>query len=451
MMDVVTSDRRMRLASLVFYELFVRSHGPNGTFAEIEADLLRIRQMGVDVILLMPVHSIGVEGRKGERGSPYAVRDYFEVHPDYGSSSDLSRLIDAAHAHGLRIILDVVLNHSARDCPLRASHPEWYGDGQQNTLPEWTDVLPFDHGCRSLSEYFFDVLAYWARFGFDGFRCDAASLVPLDFWVEARQRVSVVKRDLLWLAEGAHPAYVAERRAANLPVLSDSELCRAFDLTYDADALPVWRAVIDGRLPLIRYAEMLRLQDGIYPTSFVKLRFVENHDQPAIVDITGRSDRALAWTAFQAFNQGAFLIHAGQENGAGRYPSLFESGAIDWRGYPLQPFLTALALLKKDAVMMQAPLVITQAVTTLQGAREVSSGGLYGIFDVSAYGDVDDVALPDGVYKDVLSGEVVSLQSGRCSLPGAAAILKYDEPIGVRPFHTDFLDLPAAASASTSR
>src|SRR5262249_13823927 len=154
--------------------------------------------------------------------------------------------------------------------------------------------------------------------------------------------------DLVWLAESAHISYIAERRRSGLPILSDNELYQAFDLTYDNDVRPIWNAVVAGRAPLRRYAELVRLQDGIYPPNFVKLRYLENHHHPRFMPVAADTDQALAWTAFQAFNKGAFLIYAGQECGAEHTPSLFDKDSINWGNYRFQPYFATLARLKKD-------------------------------------------------------------------------------------------------------
>ena len=139
----------------------------------------------------------------------------------------------------------------------------------------------------------------------DGFRCDVASLLPKQFWLDARHAVDRIRPDILWLAESVDVRFLAEQRAAGLPALSDCELYDAFDITYDYDAWPIWRATVAGNVPVKRYLEMLRYQECMNPANFVKLRFVENHDETRIAKLARNRDAALAWTAFSAFNRGA--------------------------------------------------------------------------------------------------------------------------------------------------
>jgi glycosidase len=333
--------------NLVIYEVFVRNHGPNGTFADVEADLLRIREMGVDVVWFMPIHPIGRVNRKGSLGSPYSIADYREVNPEYGTRADFARLIERAHALGLKVMIDVVYNHTAHDSRLVHEHPDWFHQDEHGvpvtTVPDWSDVIDLKHPNAALTDYLIESLQGWAALGVDGFRCDVASLVPLKFWLKARQAVAEVKPQVIWLAESVHAAFVAGRRAAGLPTLSDGELYQAFDLTYDYDIWPIFQAAVRGQVPVARFLEMLRFQDCIYPANFVKMHYAENHDQARIMALAPSRAQALAWTAFQAFNKGAFLIYAGQESAATHTPSLFDveksPGAItncnpSWRPWP---------------------------------------------------------------------------------------------------------------------
>jgi Glycosidases len=265
--------------SLVVYEIYVRSHSPQGTFQGVTDDLPRIKSLGVDVVWLMPIHPIGRVRRKGALGCPYAIADYTSVNPEYGSLTDFTRLIESAHALGLKVMIDVVYNHTAHDSVILHEHPTWYhsdASGQPvTTVPEWSDVIDLDYAHPELWDYLIGALEQWARLGVDGFRCDVASIVPLDFWLQARAAIERINPACLWLAESVEARWVAQRRAAGLPAWSDSELYQAFDITYDYDVFDAWKNVVEGRLDLQFYLDLLRLQDCVYPHNYVKLRFVE--------------------------------------------------------------------------------------------------------------------------------------------------------------------------------
>jgi len=440
----MTHDTPSSCRNLVIYEIYVRNHGPHGTFADVEADLPRIRAMSVDVIWLMPIHPIGKVKRKGKLGSPYSIADYGQVNPEYGTRADLSRLIDKAHRLGLKVMIDVVYNHTAHDSALVREHPEWFHqDGHgvpKTTVPEWSDVIDLKHLNEGLSAYLIETLQGWARFGVDGFRCDVASLLPEEFWVNARRAVAEVNPGVIWLAESVHAAFVAARRADGLIGTSDSELYRAFDLTYDYDICSIWQAAVVGKVPVARYLEMLRFQDSIYPANFVKMRCVENHDQPRIMRFAPSRSQALAWTAFEAFNKGAFLIYGGQESAATHTPSLFDVDKVPWGNYELQPFLTTLANLKRDPAMVSGQLILLEDKPAIQATWSWPGASLYGVFNTSAGTGQINVRLSDGIYTDLLSGASVSVERGRTAMPDSAFVVRYGGEIELKSFYSDLLD-----------
>lgn len=396
--------------------------------------------MGVDVVWLMPVHPVGQVGRKGTLGSPYAVQDYEAVNPEYGNEADFARLLKTAHGLGMKVMMDVVFNHAARDSAIGQRHPEWLDTGPERVLSDWTDVVALDSRNPAASEYLTGVLERWARFGVAGFRCDVASFLPLEFWMAARRRVAAINPEALWLAESTNFAYVAERRAAGHPILSDPELYRAFDLTFDNDALPVWRAALRDKASLRRYGEMLRIQDGVLPASGGKLRFVENHDQPRIRSLLRERSRRLAWIAFQAFNCGPFLIYAGQESDPARAPSLFDRDPISWGRRELQGFLTALARLKKHRVVRNGRFVVTDASECLQAVWTSNGEALYGVFNVNGAAGTCATALPDGDYEDLLGGGTGRVRRGRIRVPKAVLIARAAGMGVPKPFYSELLD-----------
>ena len=191
----------------VIYELYVRSHTPQGTFRAVEPDLPRIRALGTDILWLMPIHPIGQENRKGSMGCPYANRDYRTVNPEYGTLEDFLHLVDAIHDNGMKCIIDVVYNHTSPDSTLVHRHPEYFyrrPDGKRgNKVGDWTDVVDLDYDVPGLWDYQIESLCYWAQY-VDGFRCDVASTVPVAFWKKARQAVERVRPGAIWLGESVH-------------------------------------------------------------------------------------------------------------------------------------------------------------------------------------------------------------------------------------------------------
>lgn len=434
---------------LVLYEVFVRQHGPHGTFADVEADLPRIRDLGVDVVWLMPIHPIGAIARKGSVGSPYSIADHRAVNPDLGTREDLRRLLDRAHGLGLRVMIDVVYNHTAHDSRLVAEHPEFFHQDAAGlpvtTVPDWSDVIDLRHGDPALTEELIATLEAWVDLGVDGFRCDVASIVPPAFWRAAVDRIEARRPGVIWLAESVHAAWVGYRRAAGLSAWSDPELYLAgFDLTYDYDIWPLWQAAVEGVVPVDRYLEIVRFQACVQPTGFTKMRCVENHDNPRIQRLAGDPALARAWTALTAFLPGALLLYAGQESAAHHTPTLFEVDPIAWGGYELSGFLGTLARLKKDPAL-DGDFQLVAAEPAVQASWRTAEGGLYGVFAVGRGGDAAPgsavgVQLPDGTYRELLSGRSVTVQGGRLPLPADAAILRVDAPFTVTPMAFPLLD-----------
>jgi len=181
------------------YQLNTRQFTPEGTFRAAEKQLPRLKALGIDIVWLMPIHPIGEQNRKGSLGSPYSVRDYFGVNPEFGTLDDLKHFVEAAHAQGMYVILDWVANHTAWDNPIRTEHPEWYerdykGEFRPTPWWDWSDIIDLDYNQRGVREYMTRALKYWVReAGIDGYRCDVAGFVPVDFWNNARRELDAIK------------------------------------------------------------------------------------------------------------------------------------------------------------------------------------------------------------------------------------------------------------------
>lgn len=432
------------LRNAVIYEIFVRNHTKDGTFSGVTKDLDRIRSMGVDIIWLMPIHPIGKVNKKGSLGCPYSISDYLSVNPEYGTLADFKNLIDKTHELGMKLIIDVVFNHTSHDSLLVKEHPEFFhcdSWGQPCTsVPEWSDVIDLNHSDSELTTYLIDSLKYWASMGVDGFRCDVASLVPVAFWQKARRELHKVRKDLIWLAESVHAVFVEKRRMNDLSAVSDSELYTAFDLTYDYDIWPIFQTVVSGQLPVKRLLEMLRFQEAIYPKRYIKMRCVENHDTVRIQKLAPTASQALAWTGFQAFNKGACMVYAGQEAGESHTPSLFEHDPIRWDGYPLQPFITKLTLIKKHPLFADGKLILLQAEPLIQAAWRSEKSVLYGIFNVTGASGKIKVNVPDGNYANLVDTDSVMVSGGTMDCPETIKVFEAPVLIEDRSFYSELLD-----------
>jgi len=339
------------------YQIFLRNFTPEGSFRAAIPELGRIASMGFDWIYLTPVHPIGRAARKGALGSPYAISDYWRINPELGDIGDFRAFLAAAHSAGLKVMIDVVYNHTSPDSVLAEEHPEWFmiegeapaaargeleipapGTRLGRKCADWSDVVDFDYSSSpALWMELISALIQWRDEGVDGFRCDVASLVPVDFWKQARQRVNQydpgTRRDrypLLWLAESVHPGFLKKLRERGLGAWSEPELHAVFDLSYDYDGWERLEEVWAGGRSAAHYLEYLYAQETLYPAAARKLRFLENHDQPRAAHRFPQRPRLEAWTVLAFFIPGVSLAYMGQEYALATRIGLFEKEPVDW-------------------------------------------------------------------------------------------------------------------------
>jgi len=413
----------------VIYSVFVRNYTEEGTFEAVARDLDRIQKLGADIIWLLPVHPIGTVARKGLLGSPYAILDFCKINPEYGTKDDFIALVAAIHARGMKCIIDVVYNHTSPDSYLAQHHPEWFyhkKDGSfGNKVGEWPDVIDLDFTQTELWDYLIDTLKKWARI-VDGFRCDVAPLIPLDFWLKARQEVETVHPGCFWLAESVEPVFTIENRARGFVSLSDSEVFQAFDVCYEYDIFAYFKGYLEGRHSLSEYAEKVNQQEAIYPDNYVKLRYLENHDNVRAKFIIPDELPLLNWTAFIYFQKGMTLLYAGQEKEDDNLPSLFDKDTVRWNtGADLSTFLSRMYAIKKHPVLTDSRYDVHALPHEILYARHrCKKRRLTGIFSVKGLSALLSVDVPDGVYTNLIDGGDVCIKSGKLSCKGKPIIFE---------------------------
>ncbi|MFQ6611313.1 MAG: alpha-amylase family glycosyl hydrolase, partial [Fidelibacterota bacterium] len=318
---------------LIVYEIFPRNYSSKGDFKSIIQDLPRIHSLGVDVVWLMPIHPVGRAGKKGKTGSPYAVRDYFKIHDALGTVDEFIELVEKIHESDMKIILDMVFNHTSPDSDLYRRHPEWFYQNSEGLIstkvPEWSDVIDLDYTHSDMWEEQVNVLKFWTSTGVDGFRCDVAPMIPVEFWTFARDQVDP-KHEQIWIAESVHLHFIQELRRSGFPCHSDPELHQVFDFTYDYDAFGFLENYFEGKSPLSRWIDYLNFQSSLYPHTARKFRFLENHDCPRIASRLDTIEQLMNWTMLMFLLPGANLVYAGQEFGMKHSPGLFEIDPIRW-------------------------------------------------------------------------------------------------------------------------
>ncbi len=306
----------------VIYEVYPRSFSRDESFQSIINKLPEIKKLGVTVIWVMPIHPIGKLHRKGPLGSPYSISNYYAINPEYGTLTDFQRLVRAVHEAGMHIIMDAVLNHTAWDNPLIYEHPNWYKHDSTGKIippnPDWTDVAQLNYANKNLRRYMINMLKFWVKdVGVDGFRCDAAELVPLSFWDEARTALDSIK-PVMMLAEGAKP---------------DLQL-KAFDLTYSWNVYNALGRIFKGKAPATAIDSTIDHEKYTYPIGALRMRFNTNHDENAYdapsIERYGPGGDSLT-VALIATLPGVPLIYNGDEVGNPKRLSLFEQVLIDWK------------------------------------------------------------------------------------------------------------------------
>lgn len=320
--------------NLTIYSIFPRNFSAEGNFSGILPELDRIKAMGFRAIWLLPVHPLGLINKKGESGSPYSIRDYFNIDPQYGTIDDFKNLIGAAHEKGLRVFTDIVFHHTAWDSVLMEEHEEWFyhkPDGSiGNKVGDWSDIADLDFSYPKLWDYLIKALENLADWGVDGFRCDVAPLIPIDFWIKARKTLENNGHQLIWLSESIEPEFIRYLRRMGHTAHSDGEMYAAFDILYDYDTYPDLKEYYIGRLSLAEFLKGYERQEWSLPDYYVKLRFLENHDQIRARELIKDRHRLLNATAFTMFLKGAWLFYNGQETGTAHTPSLFDPDPIIW-------------------------------------------------------------------------------------------------------------------------
>ncbi len=284
------------------YEIFPRDFSTGGNIKGVTAKLDELHSLGVNILWLMPVHPIGEKFRKGEFGSPYSIRDYYAIDPNYGTLDDFRKLVAGAHQRGMKVIMDVVANHTAWDSVMMA-HPEFYKHDARGRMippvPEWTDVAAINYGNPALREYMISMLKYWVQTcGVDGFRCDSASMVPTDFWEQARTELDKIRPDIMMLAEASKPELLA----------------KAFDIDYSWPLLGTVDGVLIRGEPASNIRRSWEKTCAQFPRGALHLQISDDHDETRAVARYGL-DGALAASALMFTLDGVPLIYNGMEVG----------------------------------------------------------------------------------------------------------------------------------------
>lgn len=340
-----TADYPAWTRNAVIYEVNVRQFTPEGTLAALETHLPRLRDLGVDILWLMPVQPIGVKNRKGLLGSYYSISDYTAINPEHGTEADFRRFVDAAHGLGMKVILDWVANHTAFDHPWIDTHADYHvrlPDGSVSNArdnegkeTDWTDVAELDYDNPRMRQDMIREMRWWVEeMGIDGFRCDVAGGVPMDFWVEARDSLKAVRPDLFLLAEAEDPAIHA-----------------AFDMTYGWRLHHLLNDIAQGKANTASLDAYFAREDSLFGRGAFRMYFTSNHDENSWNGTEFErmgANHAPAFVLSATAQNSMPLLYTGQEASLSKRLRFFEKDTVDWNGPSLVSFYKALFELKRQ-------------------------------------------------------------------------------------------------------
>jgi alpha-amylase len=307
------------LHSSNIYEVNIRQYTAEGTFKAFQNHLPRLKNLGVNILWLMPIYPIGIENRKGILGSYYSIQDFKAVNAEFGTDTDFKNLVNAAHDLGMKIILDWVANHTSWDNVWTTTNPEYFVKNEDSSFAspfDWEDVIQINHKNEAQQNAMQDAMQYWiTNFNIDGFRADMAHLTPLQFWINARTKLSPLKKDLIWLAETEDEPYV-----------------QAFDITYTWKWMHASEKICKQQIILAEGLQVLDYYETNFPKTHARLFFTSNHDENSWTanefEKYGIFTKAMA--IFSCLYKSVPLIYSGQEVGNPKRLQFFNKDEIDW-------------------------------------------------------------------------------------------------------------------------
>ncbi|MBR2116418.1 MAG: DUF3459 domain-containing protein [Alistipes sp.] len=324
----------------VVYEMNVRQYTPEGTFAAAEQHLPRLKELGVDIVWLMPIYPIGVKERKGTLGSYYAISDYCKTNPEFGTLEQFDAFVASAHKLGLKVVLDWVANHTSPDALWINERPaDWYvRDEQGNTIVQydWTDIAKLNYDNHDMRAEMVKAMRFWMERGIDGFRCDMACEVPFDFWKATTAELRKDYPQMYWLAEGE-----------NTELHNNS-----FDASYAWELHHLLNAIARSEKGVNELKEYIAKDAAAHPAEAFRLMFTSNHDENSWAgtefERMGDAAKVMAVLTFTLPN-GQPLIYTGQEMGWNKRFEFFEKDHIPaWEANEYAEFYKSLTTLRHN-------------------------------------------------------------------------------------------------------
>jgi len=324
------------------YEVNLRQFAETNGIRALESQLTRLKEMGVDVLWLMPIFPIGQEKRKGTLGNPYAVRDYRRINPELGTEADFRRLVQRIHALGMHVILDWPANHTAWDHPWVSQHPDWYSRingriisplDEEGDASNWTDLADLDYENLAMRQAMINEMKFWlTEYDIDGFRCEVASMIPDEFWAQARPALDSVKTVFMLAESEDDPAHFR----------------LGFNANYGWSAHWLMREIYRGRRTAADLDSLLAANQRRYPRWYYQMHFLQNHDENTwagtSTDLFGPA--ADAFTVLTFTFDGMPLVYNGMESQLTKRLKMYDKDPIAWGSYARQDFYKSLLTLK---------------------------------------------------------------------------------------------------------
>jgi glycosidase len=308
-----------KIAHGTVYEVNIRQHTLAGTINAFINDLPRLKNLGVNVLWIMPVQPIGVKNRKEPLGSYYSIKDYREVNPEFGTADDFKALVNKAHELGFYIILDWVPNHTAWDHPWITEHPDYYAQDEDGNIvyeADWTDIALLDHTNPATRSAMIADMKYWVtEFDIDGFRCDhAGHEIPLYFWEEVREAIDPIKQ-LFWLAEW-----------------DGARMHLQFTATYAWELLHLTEKVAKGKANANDLASWVDNDLKEYGRQPIRLTMITNHDENSWsgTEFERYGDGVKTFATFIFTAPGMPMLYTGQDAGLDKRLKFFDKDTVDW-------------------------------------------------------------------------------------------------------------------------
>jgi glycosidase len=320
------------------YEVNIRQYTPEGTINAFLPHIDRLKNMGVNILWIMPVQPIGIKNRKDPLGSYYSISNYTAINSNFGSLDDFKALVEKAHKNDMFVLLDWVANHTAYDHLWSTEHPEYYNldsvGNLQSPVADWTDVADLNYDNEGLHQAMIKEMKWWlTKTDIDGFRCDMAGMVPDVFWKKAIDSLEATK-DVFMLAEWEEP------KMHNI----------GFDMTYGWEFHHLLNDIAKGKANADSVVAYVKRDALKYDSTSFRMYFTSNHDENSwagtVFERMGEAYEALS--VLTATIPGMPLIYGGQEAGLDKRLPFFAKDSIDWSSIEYEDFYHRLLMLKKN-------------------------------------------------------------------------------------------------------